>query len=264
MILAQVAAMLAVGMPFPGKHLGPFIAAAKPIEVSGIKTLVDEAARGRVWLVNDKGYVTHSWPEKVPPEEIVAWQQGASLPVGSTAVDPRLTVVPLPRLSAAYSWLDMFAAGIKLAKAERMGPKGGRGLLVLFLSTYGPADHLYIERINQIAETAAAADITTLGLFSGKSESRAALARFTVGLTIKFPCAIDPGNAFADAYRATRTPEAFLMDSQMRVVYAGAIDSSTFGGEGTIQYLQNAMRDFSAGEKVKVAVTRVFGTPIDR
>jgi len=221
-------------------------------------------AGNRIWLVNDKGYVTKSWQENVKAAEIVEWRAGTSLPNGYVSPDPRKTVIPLPKMTAAHSWLDMFAAGLRIAQNKKLDVAAGRGLLVLFMSTQGPADHLYSERISLIAERADKANIGVLGLFPGKGETRASIARFIVNRSILFPCALDGGNAYADAFRATRTPEAFLLDDKLRVVYTGAIDSSTFDIEGTTAYLLNAINDLASGAKVRLPSTRVFGTPIDR
>lgn len=265
MVFAQIAATLTIGMPFSTDgQIGPALVARAPISVDGLLSVTFAGARNRVWLVNDKGYVTRFWPAGVQPSEIVAWRSGSSLPIGFIAPDPRQTVVPLPRLTAASSWMDMFAAGIRIAQSKKLDGAGHRGLLVLFLSTQGPADHLYAKRLSLAAETAEKAKIGVVGLFSGKSETKASVARFIVNREISFPCAIDAGNAYADAFRATRTPEAFLLDDKLRVVYTGAIDSNTYGSEGTTAYLQNAVTDFAGGQKIRVPSTRVFGTPIDR
>jgi hypothetical protein len=200
----------------------------------------------------------------VKPEEIAAWRAGSSLPIGYVAADPRKTIVPLPNLNAAYSWLDMVAAGIKIAQSKKLDSSARRGLLVLFVSTRGPADHLYAERLSLAAETAEKANIGVIGLFPGKEETKATLARYAISRGLSFPCALDAGNAYADAFRATRTPEAFLLDDKLRVVYTGAIDSNTFGNEETTNYLLNAISDLVSGSQVRVPSTRVFGTPIDR
>lgn len=266
MILAQVAATLAVGLPFPGPlpHGQAFVAANSPTKVEGLRFVAFPLLKG-IWLVNDKGYVVRSFPEGAKAEEIIDWRKGASLPLGYAAPDPRKTIVPLPQLTAAKSWLDMIAVGIRIARQEPSEPaRGEKGLLVLFLSSHGPADHLYSERLVSVAAEAKSHGISVVGLFPGREETKASVARFAVSRSINFPCALDTGNAYADAFRATRTPEAFLLDKEFKVVYAGAVDSSTFGGEGTQAYLINALKNHGQGTKISVPVTRPFGTPIER
>ncbi len=134
----------------------------------------------------------------------------------------------------------------------------------MFLSSYGPADHLYTERINSLAGEAEKASIKVIALFPGKSETKATVARFATLHQFQFGCAIDAGNAYADAYRATRTPEVLMLDKSMRVVYTGAIDDSTFGGAAARPYLRNAITDLTNRRDPRTKFTRVFGTPIDR
>ena len=265
MLIAQIAAGLAVGMPFAGAQSGQaMLVGSKPIEVPGIP-FVSLLSERNTWLVNDKGFVVRSFPPDVNVEEVVSWRRGASLPIGYVAPDPRATVVALPKLLAPRHWVDVIAIGMRLAKPDESNPsRNAKGLLVLFLSTYGPADHLYAERLNEIHKAASDAGIDTLALFPGKAETKSSIVRFSTLMALEFPCALDPGNAYADAYRATRTPEAFLLDSNKRVVYTGAIDTSTFGGESAKPYLLNAVRALGTGAKIPVATSRVFGTPIDR
>jgi len=265
MVFAQITAALAIGMPFPtGGHGGPLVVAREPIKVEGLGMLVSAEAGQRVWLVNDKGYLTRSWGENVKPAEIASWRSGVSLPTGFVATDPRTTIVPLPKLGVSHSWMDLFAAGIRIGQSKKLNGAGQVGLLVLFMSTEGPADDIYAERISLAATAAEQAKIGVIALFPGKTETKASLARFIVKHGFTFPCGVDCGNAYADAYRATRTPEAFLLDAKLRVVYTGAIDSNTFGSDGTTPYLMNALHSLASGAKPSLPSTRAFGTPIDR
>jgi hypothetical protein len=263
MLVAQVVAVFAVGMPFVGAPPGSAALvgprAMQPPE--GVRFVLAPEAKS-VWLVNDKGYLTREFGAA---EDVAAWMAGASLPLTYTAPDPRKTVVPVPIVKSPGSWLDVVALGMAFAAHERKpDATSEKGLLVLFLSSYGPADHLYAERLSSVSKLATGAGISVIGLFSGKAETRASVAQFVARHTFEFACAIDPGNAYADAFRATRTPEAFLLDNKMRVLYAGAIDDNTFGTEQAIPYLRNAINQFASGAKVTTRPTRVFGTPIDR
>lgn len=246
MLLAQVTAMVAVGVPFPGATPGQAaLAGPRKLEVDGL-AFIESPGSPHYWLVNDKGYVVRGFPRDANSQAIKEWREGKSLQVGYTAPDPRATVTPVPMLGPVTNWLDVVAMGMRFAmqpKAARVS--GEKGLLVLFLSSYGPADHLYVQRLNIVYEAASKVGVSILGLFPGKGETKASVARFTVLHKLGFSCALDAGNAYADAFRASRTPEAFLLDAQMKVVYGGAIDDSTYGGETARNYLLNAIRDFA-------------------
>ena len=264
MVVFQALAAIAVGLPYPGGQSGAaFLAGPSALSIQTLGFVNFEGTN--YWLVNDKGFVVRSFPRDVKAEEISDWLQGSSLPIGATAPDPRKTVSELPTISTLKTWMDVVALGMRfLIEANKPSEPLGNGLLVLFLSSYGPADHLYTARINAIYEEAQTGGINTLALFSGKSETKATIARFASLHNLKIPCALDPGNAYADAFRATRTPEAFLLSKELRVIYTGAVDDSTFGGDSARPYLLSAVKALANGGKANPAVTRVFGTPIDR
>jgi hypothetical protein len=226
----------------------------------GLRSIVSAVAKSN-WLVNDKGYVVR---EFVSADEVSPWLKGNSLPVGYVAPDPRKTVTPVPALAVPKWWTDVVGMGMRFAlqKKERAG-QNEKGLLVIFSSTYGPVDHLYAERIKQAAALCKASGISVMALFPGKDETNASVAQFATRHSFDFPCAVDAGNAYADAVRAARTPEVFLLDEQLRVSYTGAIDDNTFGGEAAKPYLVNAIKELADGD-VTTKPTRVFGTAIDR
>ena len=264
MFVAQAVAAIAIGLSYPGGQKGAaFLAGPHPLPVEGLGFV--KAETDAYWLVNSKGYVVKRFARDVESGEVRTWLGGASLPIGESSPDPRRTVVSLPQLQPVRSWMDVVGLGMRFAMQKpQAGSAADKGLLVLFLSSYGPADHLYTERLNSVHAEAEKVGIKVVALFSGKEETKATVARFAALHVLKFNCAIDSGNAYADAFRATRTPEAFLLSKEMRVVYSGAIDDSTFGGETARPYLLNAIREYATGREVKTAATRVFGTPIDR
>jgi hypothetical protein len=264
MFLAQTVAAIAVGLPYPGGQTGAaFLAGPQRIPVDGLGFV--RADSNAYWLVNSKGYVVKQFAGSVESDEVRLWLEGVSLPVGERAPDPRKTVVSLPKLEAVRTWMDVVGMGMRIAVHKQdAGSAADKGLLVMFLSSYGPVDHLYTERLNLVHAEAEKLGIKLLALFSGKEETIATVARFAALHEFKFACAVDRGNAFADAFRATRTPEVFLLGKGMQVVYTGAIDDSTFGGDAVRPYLLNAIRNYAGGRGINPTATRVFGTPIDR
>lgn len=220
-------------------------------------------------LINERGRLVKVWID--PPAAklsgfISDWLTGTSLSIGYQAVDPRAAVSAVPALTPPTGWLQALRQGITLAlrrPVENHGPVG-KGLLVMFLSAGGAVDSLYAERVRKAAEECAANGIAVIGLFPNVDETAADVSRYAAAADFKFTCAIDDGHAFADAYRATRTPEVFLLDSSLRVVYTGGIDSDSRGGAESVPYLQNAIKALSSGEAPVVQQTIPFGTEINR
>ena len=217
-------------------------------------------------LVNDKGRITKIWGVGGPKLAgfVAGWRSGRSLGIGATPPDPRPHVAALPKLAPPTSPFELLAHTLRLRFAvPGLSSKTG-GLLVLFLSTSGAADGLYLERISECAKEAAKAGIGVLGLFPDYDETAAGVSAFGSAAGISFDIALDPGNAFADAYRATRTPEAFLLDPEGRVSYTGAVDSSTWPDPSNRKFLMEAIKAMGSGLGPAIAKTLPFGTIIRR
>ncbi len=81
----------------------------------------------------------------------------------------------------------------------------------------------------------------------------------------RFPYALDRHHRLADAFGATRTPEIFLFDQEMKLVYHGAIDDNYESAENVEKpYLKNAIENLSDGKTIKPATTKSLGCSIKR
>ena len=77
-----------------------------------------------------------------------------------------------------------------------------------------------------------------------------------------FPFLRDESQEVADAYQPARTPEVFLFDSDHRLVYHGAPDSSYQDAAGAEPYLRDALDAALAGEAPVVAETPAVGCTV--
>lgn len=169
------------------------------------------------------------------------WLEKRSLEPGETAPDPRRFLIESGALDTKFQ-----------KQKEEIG------LLVLFLQTDGPVDILYSDRLKTIGETSKTSKIAVVGLFPAVHETLETVQ--SLERVLGFPCVIDPGAAFADAFRATCTPEAFLIDANGRVVYTGAIDSNTWESPDTRPYLIDAIAALASGKPIRPNKTFPFGT----
>ena len=79
------------------------------------------------------------------------------------------------------------------------------------------------------------------------------------------PYAIDKDSKIADAFGATKTPEVFLFDGEMKLVYHGAIDDNpTDAGNVKRNHLFEAMKELNAGKKITVTESKGVGCGIKR
>ena len=80
-----------------------------------------------------------------------------------------------------------------------------------------------------------------------------------------FAYVLDKNHVLADAFGATKTPDVFLFNGDMELVYKGAIDDNSKDKTSVSEpYLKNAVEAISKGEKVDPATTKALGCSIKR
>ena len=73
----------------------------------------------------------------------------------------------------------------------------------------------------------------------------------------------DEGQTVFPQYGATRTPEVFLLDSNLMLRYHGAIDDSARDAEGVqVKFVEKAINALEAGEVPNPATTKALGCGI--
>ncbi len=76
---------------------------------------------------------------------------------------------------------------------------------------------------------------------------------------------VDANNEMADAFGANRTPECFLFDKDLKLVYHGAIDDNPSDPSSvTRHHLQEAINELVAGKEISVKESRSVGCSIKR
>jgi len=76
---------------------------------------------------------------------------------------------------------------------------------------------------------------------------------------------VDENNAMADAFGANRTPECFLFDKDLKLVYHGAIDDNPSDASAvTRNHLKEAINELVAGKEITVKESRSVGCSIKR
>ncbi|PQO40795.1 thioredoxin family protein [Blastopirellula marina] len=87
-------------------------------------------------------------------------------------------------------------------------------------------------------------------------KERAKTEKFT------FPYLKDEKQELGKAWGATRTPEFFVIDSDRKVVYMGAMDDNPNAAEATVNYVDKAVEATLAGKQPDVQETVAIGCNI--
>ena len=107
-----------------------------------------------------------------------------------------------------------------------------KAVVVVFLGAECPLAKLYGPRLQQLATEFAPQGIAFLGIDSNRQDSITELDAYAHIHGVSFPILKDVGNAVADRFGTTRTPEVFVLDRKGPFRYHGRIDGQYSFGAG--------------------------------
>lgn len=142
------------------------------------------------------------------------------------------------------------------------------GLLVNFSCNTCPWVEAWENRYNPVAKLAKENGIGTIALnpnaaIRDKGESMKDMQARAKKSGYEFYYALDKNAKLAEAFGATRTPHIYLFNSDMELVYRGAIDDNAKSAEDVGNpYLKNAIKDLAAGNEIDPKTTKSLGCTI--
>lgn len=136
------------------------------------------------------------------------------------------TMLNLGTLAPVFRLPDTDGAQISLSTA-----KGEKGTLVLFICNHCPYVLHIVEALVEVAHEALGLKIGVVAINSNDVESYPAdsplkMKELKDKMGFKFPYLFDETQAVAKAYQAACTPDIFLFDSNLKLVYRGQFDDS--------------------------------------
>ena len=143
-----------------------------------------------------------------------------------------------------------------------------KAVVVTFLGVECPLCKLYGPRLAELAAEYEPRGVAFVGIDSNQQDSLSEIAHYAREHRLEFALLKDPGNAVADQFSAQRTPEAFVLDSQRRVVYHGRIDDQYGVGYAranvTKRELAAALDELLAGREISSPSNKPVGCYIGR
>lgn len=149
------------------------------------------------------------------------------------------------------------------------GVTSDKPLLIVFMAGRCPVAAKYVDKLNGLlAEFKEPLGLQILGVFSNTDEGTKSLQAFSQRYSPQFKIILDKRQALADLLLAERTPEAFLFDSGMRLIYRGAIDDQ-IRVRGTLpnvtrDYVKDLLKALVSSQPLQMTVTDVEGCLISR
>jgi Redoxin len=99
----------------------------------------------------------------------------------------------------------------------------------------------------------------------GGADSKEAMMNYAKDQQYKWPYVVDDNSAMADAFGAKVTPECYLFDQNMKLVYHGAItDNPKTPAESTREHLKLAIDELVQGKTVSMNTSKAMGCGIKR
>ncbi|MEX0721492.1 MAG: thioredoxin family protein [Balneolaceae bacterium] len=147
---------------------------------------------------------------------------------------------------------------------------GRNGLMVIFSCNTCPWVTKWENRYNELSALAGSNGIGVIALnpnerIRNRGESMVDMKKRAQKQSYNFPYALDEDHKLADAFGATRTPEVFLFDSNLRLVYHGAIDDNADNASQVESaYAKDAINALIAGSEIDTQETRSLGCTIKR
>ncbi len=146
--------------------------------------------------------------------------------------------------------------------------ESGKLTAVCFLGTECPMARAYASRLSSLQAEFQDRGLRVVGIVSNRQDSDDDIRRYVEELEVAFPIVRDAGNRVADRYGATRTPEVFLVDAELKLRYHGRIDDQYAPGVAKQQPsrrdLRIAIEELLAGKPVSVRQTRALGCIIGK
>jgi DNA-binding ferritin-like protein (Dps family) len=145
---------------------------------------------------------------------------------------------------------------------------GENGLLVNFSCNTCPWVEAWEDRYNPISKMAEENGIGVIMLnpnaaIRDNGESMQDMRARAKSSGYDFYYALDEGAKLAEAFGATRTPDIFLFNSDMELVYTGAIDDNAKSAQEVDQhYLKDAIQNLVAGKEINPKTTKALGCTI--
>jgi peroxiredoxin len=148
------------------------------------------------------------------------------------------------------------------------GFPGQRAFVVVFVDTECPLADLYLPTQIALHKEYAAKGVQFLAINSSGQDSFVSVSAHAQVREVPFPVLKDFDQRVADAFGATRTPEAFLLDAHRVIRYHGRIDDQYGVGfrrdRPTRRDLKEALDELLAGRPIATPRTEVSGCPIER
>lgn len=142
--------------------------------------------------------------------------------------------------------------------------KNSKAIVLIFVSTQCPVSNAYNERMAKLYNQYKDKNVKILGINSNKAETSDEIKKHATEKNLQFAILKDENNIVADKFEASSTPEAYVLNGNLEVVYHGRIDDNRKAEDVQASDLSVALDEILAGKAVSNPKTKAFGCSIKR
>ena len=143
-----------------------------------------------------------------------------------------------------------------------------RAVVVCFVGNECPLARHYVKRLSEMSTEFGPQGVRFFGVNSNQQDSLPELKTFAKELEVNFKILKDYDNEVADRFKAKRTPEVFVLDNELNLVYRGRVDNQYSPGVNrsvaTETYLRDSLEELLNSKPVSLARTDPVGCIIGR
>lgn len=142
--------------------------------------------------------------------------------------------------------------------------KDSKAIVVMFVATQCPVSNAYNERMEKLFQDYKSKGVAFIGINSNKQESVSEIKQHAADNNLTFTILKDEKNVIADKFGASFTPEIYVLNGKLELLYHGRIDDSRKEADVTVKDLRNSLDEILSGKEVSVKNTKAFGCTIKR
>jgi peroxiredoxin len=139
-----------------------------------------------------------------------------------------------------------------------------KAVVLMFIATQCPVSNGYNTRMVSLFNDYKDKNVVFIGINSNKEESVEEVKQHAKDHGFEFTVLKDDKNIIADKFGASVTPETFVLNPSLEILYHGRIDDSRREADVTSHDLRNALDEILAGKPVSVSTTKAFGCTIKK
>lgn len=166
-------------------------------------------------------------------------------------------------LSEIPQALDL-RSGNKVDFLLKSGSAKKKYTVLIFLSIQCPCSRSHQPVLRKLYEDFSGDQFQFFGIHSNANESVQDSLKYFKDADLPFPVIQDSEGVIANELSAYKTPHAYILDPEMKVIYQGGVDNSSDASRATEHFIRDSLSLIQKGQSLKESKRRVLGCQILR